>query len=149
MAFCRNCGNPLPDDAAQCERCGAPVNPNLPQPYIDPSDHTGEFDPADIAANKVFAMAAYLLSAIGVVIALLVAPHSKYVAFHARQALKLQVLIVLVSLLTAFLCWTIVVPIVGAAALVVLVIINLICFFQVCSGKAKDAPLVRSLRFLN
>ena len=153
MAFCSNCGKPLSENAPFCENCGAPVNGQpIPtpymQPYMDPADHTAEFDSADIAENKVYAMAAYLLSVVGIIIALLAAPNSKYAAFHARQSLKIQLITVLVGILSAVLCWTIIVPIAGAVCCMILVVIQIICFFQVCAGKAKDAPIVGKLGFL-
>lgn len=148
MAFCVNCGQPLAENATFCEHCGAPVNQVVPVPYIDPSDHTADFDAADISENKVYAMAAYLLGIPGIVIALLAGGASKYASFHCRQALKLEVLKTLIILLSAVLCWTILVPIVGGVCAVILFVIQVICFFQVCSGKAKDAPIVSSLGFL-
>ena len=39
-------------------------------------------------------------------------------------------------------------PILGALAIVVIYVVRIICFFQVCSGKAKDAALIGSLPFL-
>lgn len=66
-----------------------PVYP--PQPAYDPADHTAEFDPEDVSQNKVIAMAAYILGTVGIIIALLAAPQSKYAAFHSRQALKLDI----------------------------------------------------------
>ena len=152
MAFCSNCGKPLPENAPFCEHCGAPAGQSIPvpymQPYVDPADHTSEFDPTDISENKVYAMSAYLLSVVGVLIALLAAPGSKYAAFHARQSLKLQLVTVLVGILSVVLCWTVIVPIAGGICCAILLVIKIICFFQVCSGKAKDAPIVGKLGFL-
>ena len=129
----------------------APVQPPVyqpAQPAYDPTDHTAEFTAEDISKNKVVAMAAYVLGIIGIVIALLAAPESPYASFHSRQALKLEIVSQLLLLVSLVLCWTFIVPILGALAIVVIYVVRIICFFQVCSGKAKDAALIGSLPFL-
>ena len=118
------------------------------QPMYDPYDHTAEFDPKDISDNKVIAMLVYLMGAIGIVIALLGSHSSPYVMFHVRQALKFQVVGMLMLIATALLFWTIIVPIAYAIMSVVLSIIQIICFFQICSGKAKEPAIIKSLGFL-
>ena len=149
MAYCKNCGAHIPDDAGFCGECGTPVSGGAGMPrYTDIYDHTAEFDSEDISSNKVVAMAAYILGMVGIVIALLAAPNSKYAAFHSRQALKLSITNTLLAFVMVLLSWTIIVPIAGAVCIVILGVVRIICFFQVCSGKAKEAPIMRSLRFL-
>ena len=93
-------------------------------------------------------MLVYLMGSIGIIIALLASRNSKFVDFHLRQALKFLVVEILIGLITVVLCWTIIVPIAAGIMYVVLTILEIICFFQVCSGKAKEAPIIRSLNFL-
>ena len=62
--------------------------------------------------------------------------------------MKFTVLEVLLGLAAGLLCWTVLVPIVAAFAMVVLTVIKFICFLQVCRNKAVDAPLVRNIGFL-
>lgn len=170
MAFCQKCGSQVAENASFCQVCGAPVAEQpaapeqqpaaqyqapqyqqytMPIQYVDPSDHTADFDPEDISANKVVAMSAYMLSVVGILIALLAAPESKYASFHARQALKLEIVNVLVGLITALLCWTIIVPILGGIAVIVLMVVRVILFLHVCKGQAKDAPIIGKIGFLN
>ena len=118
------------------------------QPAYDPFDHTSEFDDKDISDNKVFAMAAYLLGILGVIIALLASHDSKYARFHVNQALKFTIVNILISICALVLCWTFIVPIAAIIMYVVFFVLEIICFFQVCSGKAKEAPILRSLNFL-
>ena len=141
-AFCTQCGTPLRDGqgpeaqaAPQSEGNPAPgaapqaayqppqQNPAQAAPYVDPYDHTKEFSAQDISDNKVFAMLMYLTGWIGIIIALLASKESRYVAFHLRQALKIEV--------------------VG-----ILLVLRIISFFQICSGKAKEPAIIRSLGFL-
>ena len=56
---------------------------------------------------------------------------------------------VLLAIAAALLAWTFLVPIAAGIAMVVLMVIKIICFFQVCKGKAKEPAIVRSLGFLN
>lgn len=177
MKNCPNCNAPLDDNAAFCTNCGAqlvapqpaqnqvppqgqPVQNQMPpqgQPYYqappapayaDPYDHTAEYDPKDISDHKVFAMLPYILGIIGIIIALLATHESKYTMFHIRQALKFTVVNILILIITLILCWTIIVPIAAGIMSAVLFVIQIICFFQVCNGKAKEPVIIRSLGFL-
>ena len=69
MKTCHCCTAQLEDDAQFCRNCGArqsgeekavvsPVSipqPN-PGPFVMPYDHTAEFEAADVAQNKIWAM---------------------------------------------------------------------------------------------
>lgn len=180
MKMCPNCRNQISDEAVFCPICGSTVDavpqyqpqkpvPNLPydptftQPpvsptpvsYIDPFDHTTDFDAADISENKVVSMLVYLLGPVGIIIALLASNVSQYAAFHVRQALKLTVvdtlavpvLFIAACLLDLIRLRGFMVFLVGLA-LIGLVAIHLISFLQVCKGKAKEPIFVRRLRFL-
>lgn len=164
MKTCPNCGAQLADDAAFCPNCGtacAPAAgyqggqqpPQQPQQQawayqVNPYDHTGEYNARDISDNKVICMTVYLMGTVGIIIAMLASSSSPYVAFHVRQALKLTVVSTLTTLATLLLFWTLIVPIAGGIFMVVLFVIRIICFFNICSGKAVEPPLVRSLGFL-
>ena len=155
MKICPNCQAQLDDNTAFCTYCGFAFNAQpqqpmyaAPVPAADPADHTAEFDPKDISENKVIAMLVYLLGAIGIVIALLASNDSPYVKFHLRQALKFVVIETLTTIASIFLCWTFIVPIAGSIFLTVLTVIKIICFFQICSGKAKEPAIIRSFGFL-
>lgn len=131
---------------------GMPVPPPMPpQPYPpmpSPSDHTAEFDPEDISQNKVTSMAPYVLGILGLILAFLAAPQSPYAAFHCRQALKIEIVSTLLLIVSGVLVWTFIVPILGMICVAILFVVRIICFFQVCAGKAKEAPIVGSLPFL-
>jgi len=167
-AFCTSCGASI---AAAAPAAAAPQPEAQPQPapqyqqpqpqyqqpqyqqapppqyqaVADPKDHTAEYDPKDISENKVFAMCCYLLSVLGVIIALLASNESRFARFHVRQALKIQVC----EVLSAFLC---IIPILGWIAFgiieLILFVVTIISFFNAAGGKAKDAPIVGNLGFL-
>lgn len=117
-------------------------------PVYASNDHTADFTQEDISKNKVTAMAAYLLGTLGIIISLLAASDSPYASFHSRQALKLEIINMLIGIISLILCWTILIPIAGAVCLIIIYVVKIICFFQVASGKAKDAPIVGSFPFL-
>ena len=151
MAFCTKCGAQIPDNSFACPNCGTPTGAAAPVMQAvapDPFDHTAEFTAKDISENKVIAMLVCLMGAIGIIIALLASPTSPYATFHVRQALKFVVTETLLSIVTVLLCWTIIVPIAASIMFLVLTVVQFICFFQICSGKAKEPVLIRSLPFL-
>ena len=127
---------------------GAPYQQYAQAPVFDPYDHTAEYSPKDISDNKVIAILVYLMGTIGIIIALLASKDSPYVAFHLRQGLKFLAVEVLVGIVSAVLFFTLIVPIAGGIFLIVLWVIKIICFFQICSGKAKEPAIIRSLGFL-
>ncbi|MBE6622309.1 MAG: zinc ribbon domain-containing protein [Ruminococcaceae bacterium] len=147
MKNCPNCGNLCDDAVAFCNQCGTPLNGGAYRAY-DPADHTAEFEAEDISQNKVLAMLPYLMGWIGIIIALLAVDNSKYVAFHVKQALKIQVVTILLGIVTALLVWTIIVPIAAGVCYIILFVLQIMAFFQICCGKAKELPIIRGLGFL-
>lgn len=153
--LCPNCGKEIADGSAFCTQCGTPVAPQgapqgAPQPvyYVDPTDHTAEFSAKDVSDNKVIAMLPYLLGAVGVLLALIAAKESPFIGFHVRQALKFTVTEVLLGLITILLCWTIIVPIAAGVCFIILFVCRIICFVNICCGKSKEAPILKSFGFL-
>ena len=120
-----------------------------PMPVPNPTDHTAEFDPADVAENKLYALLAYLTSVIGIIVALLADKESPYLKFHIRQVLKLTIVETLLALIIAILSWTVIVPIVGGIAMVVVLVVEIICIVRVCGNKSVEPPIISSLKFLN
>lgn len=110
MAFCKNCGNKLPDGATFCSHCGTPVNDTSAQAQteqhqygtrqngiFDTEDTTAEFDPADIKENKVMAVLAYI--GLLVLVPIFAAKNSKFARFHASQGLNVAILMVAQSII--------------------------------------------------
>ena len=176
MKICPVCQAQLADEVSVCPRCGTacgavpPVQPQpqpqgqQPQPgfqppyqpvyqapatpYVDVYDHTAEFSEEDIRSNKVYAMLPYLMSLLGVLVALIGAKDSAYVQFHVKQALRIHVLSILVAVIIALLFWTIIVAVAGAVCIIILEVLAIIGFFQVCGNKAKELSIIRGMTFL-
>ena len=166
MKTCPNCRSQAEDEARTCPVCGTALDALTPppadyfkrkepiqMPELIPAapapasfDHTEEFRDSDIRDSRIACMAAYLLGIPGIIIALLMAGSSSYGRFHINQALKITIFEVLIGLASVILCWTFIVPILGAVAIAVLLVIRLICFNDVRSSKATDAPLLRNIR---
>ena len=147
--YCTMCGNALPNDPQPTQPVPqTQVVYQVPTPYVDPYDHTAEFDAKDISDNKVYALAMYLLSFIGLIIALLGPKDSPYIQFHLRQNLKILIVEAMVTLISVLLGFTVIVPIIGAICLLVLQVLRYIAFFQICGGKAKEPAIIRGLGFL-
>ena len=147
MKVCMNCHLTYDDQAQVCAQCGGPLTAVAPQ-SADATDHTADFDAADISENKVLAMLPYLMGWVGIIITLLASGTSPYAAFHVKQALKIQVCNALLGIIATVLAITIIVPIAAAVCILILGIINIICFFGVCAGKAKEPAIVCNLPFL-
>lgn len=157
MKKCPNCGNQINDDALFCTFCGSrfaqqeSFDGYAAQPQVvmvAPYDHTREFDAKDISDNKVYCMVIYLMGVVGIIIGLLAAQSSPYVAFHVRQALKFTVVDTLLGMAALVLFWTFLIPILAGIAFVVLYVVRIICFVQICQGKALEPAIIRSFGFL-
>ena len=149
MKICPRCNAQLPDEAEFCTNCGAQFapNPQVAPVYgtVDPYDHTAEFDPKDISENKVLAMLVYLMGILGVIVAALMSNQSKYVAFHVRNSMKFMVCMILLAVCC-------IIPILGwivcGVGAIIIFVLEIIAFIQVCKGQAKDPAIIRELKFL-
>ena len=162
MKNCIKCRTPLDDNAEFCTNCGErqphaqqqtppPPQPQYQQQYYaapDPFDHTSEFSAKDVSDNKVMAMLMYLMGTIGIFIALLAGTNSPYVGFHVRQALKFVVANVLLGIVSLILAFTIIVPIAAGIMMLVLFVVKIIAFVQICQGKSVEPYIIRSLKFM-
>jgi len=143
MKNCPKCGTEMEESCSFCPNCG-----NRMSSKADVYDHSAEFSESDISENKVYAMLGYLTGILGIIVALLASAESPYIKFHIRQLIKFTVAQALLVLLSGVLCWTIIVPVLGALSLIVLTAIQIICFFRVCSGKSVEPEIIRVLPFL-
>ncbi len=140
---------PAPQPGFQQQPYGqAPYQqPQYQQPYVafDPKDHTSEFDPQDIADNKLFAILPYLFSCIAGIIVGIYVKDSEFVKFHIKNSIRIDItaFLLLLVCIIPFIGW--VVAIIGVVVLAVIDIIALVWAFQ---GKAKELPIISSIGFL-
>lgn len=147
MAFCIKCGSEFPAETPLCPNCGEQMDAVAPD-YFDEWDHTADFTPEDISEGKLLAMMSYLTGILGIVMTYLGAKDSPFAMFHAREALKINICIILVAIFTSLLFWTCIVPFAGAIAEIILWVLCIIGFFNVCNGKAVEIPILRGMKWL-
>ena len=173
MKTCKNCGAQVPDDKKFCGACGYKFTDENGQSqnngggqqgqqggtqdfaskagaaFNSGTDHTAEFDPQDIAANKTYG----IIACFGILffVPLVAAPQSKYGKFFANQGLILLiasfaiisavlgaissigsifVIFGLISGLISFVLWL------APLVLFVMLLINAV------NGKAKELPFI-------
>ena len=122
------------------------VPPQQPQPAPNTkggADYTAQFAPADIEANKIMAVIAYILF----LIPLLAAKESPYAKYHTNQGLLVCLAAIAVSIVGSIipiLGWFIILPI-GSIIVAVLGIIGIINAWK---GTAKDLPIIGKIRII-
>lgn len=165
MLFCSKCGTQMNDTDKFCPRCGAPAGfvgqspqqkvEEAVQNFTNTPDSTAEFDPQDIAVNKVYAILAYL--GILVLVPILGAKESKFARFHANQGLVLLIAEVAVSI--AIVIVTAILSIVSYAlgaiiggllnliwiAFLVFIILGIV---NAAQGTAKELPIIGQIHIL-
>ena len=93
MAFCKNCGQQMNDDAVFCANCGTPVEntqqpqqaqQNYQQAPVQPTVVTGD---ADVQQNRGIAWLAY--ASLLLLVPLFARKRSEYCKFHVKQGATL------------------------------------------------------------
>jgi uncharacterized membrane protein len=126
-----------------------PVPQVQPQPQqyrqYDPADHTAEFDPRDIADNKLLAVIPYFFGIIAGLVAGIYVKESAFYKFHLKNALRLEIATILafIPAIIPFLGWA-----VTGVLCAIIVVIEIIAIVWVFQGKAKDLPIIGGIGFL-
>ena len=133
MKYCPHCGAEIADDVRFCPTCGKETVITVPV-STDP-----QFDPQDIADNRMLAMLGYLTCGI---LPMLGARNSAYAMHHTNQALW----IFIGSLLCGLVC---IIPILGwlAAAIgsLFLLVCEIIGIVRALKGSGAYLPFVKGL----
>ena len=185
MAFCSKCGAQVEDGVKFCPACGNDLSAENAAPAADTAaqsaqtgaesaaqnafqnlqglnqtaDTTSEYDPKDIADNKVMAILAYILFFIPLIAGTY--KTSPYVKFHTNQGTALFILyaaygIVQRVLLTIFyvvfshLLWGIYVLISAVLGLLWLIpfVLFIIGIVNAANGKAKELPIIGGFKII-
>ena len=132
MKYCPHCGAEIADDVRFCPTCGK-------ETVVVVADTNPQFDPQDVADNKMLAMLGYLTMG---VLPMLGARNSAYAMHHTNQALW----IFIGSLLCGLVC---IVPILGwiVAAIggLLLFIFFIIGIVRALKGSGAYLPFVKDL----
>ena len=133
MKYCPHCGAEIADDVRFCPTCGKETVITVPV-STDP-----QFDPQDIADNRMLAMLGYLTCGI---LPMLGARNSAYAMHHTNQALW----IFIGSLLCGLVC---IIPVLGwivaAVGSLFLVVCEIIGIVRALKGSGAYLPFVKGL----
>jgi len=118
------------------------------------ADTTNQFDPQDIAQNKVMAIFAYL--GILVLVPLIGASQSKFARFHANQGLLLcaasiafyVVYYIFLQILMAISWKLIFIASIFSLLGIVFLVLAIIGIINAANGKAKELPVIGKYRIL-
>lgn len=114
------------------------------------TDTTSEFDPADIQSNKFMAILSYISWL--VLVPLLAAKNSPFARFHANQGIVLAIIDfavgIALKILTAFPIVGIIFSIIGTIWAIARFVLMIIGILNACNGKAKELPLLGSIKIL-
>lgn len=120
---------------------------NNGNPFQNGADHTDQFDPRDIQANKLVCGFSYL--GILFFLPLVACPNSPFGRFHANQSLIFLIAGIVMTAARKMLSWIWIVGDVLALGIsllyLVFLILSMINAFQ---GKAKELPLIGHLRLI-
>lgn len=162
MAFCRQCGAQVADDARFCPACGAfqgldQAQSAYPphQPYTEPAGGSGPVIDQDVADNRAMAILAYIGPL--ALIPYFAAKQSPFAQYHAIRGMNLLILeavywvavLLLTAILTAILTvFGIVIGWILSLGWIFFLVISILGIVNVCNGEKKDLPIVSGIRFI-
>ncbi len=133
--FCSACGEKLVTEQTPAQEAAAPQSAASSQYSADAADLTAQFDPKDIADNKIMAVLSYISWL--VLIPILAAPKSNFARFHANQGLILFI--------AGFFG---VIPVIGTIISFVAFIFAIMGIVYAAQGKAKELPFINKIKIL-
>lgn len=160
MAFCNKCGNPLPDGANNCPKCGAPAgnaqqNAQNAQDFVNnimnTADTTSQFDPQDINDNKGMSILAYI--GFLFLVPLLACPNSKYARYHINQGLVLFLMELAIGVVVGVfgiipVIGIIIGGLIGAVGGILVLVLAILGIVNVVQGQAKELPVIGKITLL-
>ena len=135
MKYCPHCGAEIADDVRFCPTCGK-------ETVVTVTNADPEFDPQDVADNRMLAMLGYLTMG---VLPMLGCRNSAYAMHHVNQALWIYIGALVCSLASGILAFTVIVPILGAIALIALFVFEIMGIVRALKGSGKYLPFVQKL----
>ena len=171
MAFCKNCGQMIADDATICPNCGAPAEPQVPVQGGQPSGgYTAVSGDDDVQQSKAISWLSYF--GILLLIPLFVRKASDFCKFHVKQGATLFVCELAYSIATAILLaiinlifpgshyyWGLVYQpstvytifkVVFNLGYIFFLVISILGIINSCKGEKKDLPVIGGkLKFMD
>jgi len=166
MAFCSKCGTEATEGAKFCENCGAKLETGNSAAKFDAvkekienfnntADTTSEYDPKDINDNKIMAVLAYL--GLLFLVPLLAAKDSKFARFHTNQGIVLCIagvaigfIVGIVSSILLFIApiLSIITSLLSGVVYIVMLVFMILGIVNAATGKAKELPLIGSIKII-
>lgn len=171
MATCKKCGAALAEDAIVCAECGAPVkegksiNDTVEQvvnqaqetfeKLNDTPDATDTYSADEIQNGKVMGVLSYI--GILVLVPLLAEKNNRFVKFHANQGLVLIIANIIYNIAVKIVGNVLALISLGVATIMnsllgivgwVFIILAIIGIVNVCQGKAKELPVIGSIKIV-
>ena len=135
MKFCPHCGAEIADDVRFCPTCGK-------ETVVVVKEADPEFDAQDIADNRMLAMLGYLTMGI---LPMIGCRNSAFAMHHVNQALWIYIGAMLCSLASGILAFTVIIPILGGIALIVLLVFEIMGIVRALKGSGKYLPFIKNL----
>ena len=135
MKYCPHCGAEIADDVRFCPTCGK-------ETVVVVTNTDPQFDPQDIADNRIMAMLGYLSMG---VLPMLGCRNSAFAMHHVNQALWIFIGSMLCSLAAGILAFTFIIPILAGIALIVLFVFEIMGIVRALKGSGKYLPFVKKL----
>ena len=136
MKYCPHCGAEIADDVRFCPTCGKETV------VVVTASPDPEFDPQDIADNRMLAMLGYLSMG---VLPMLGCRNSAYAMHHVNQALWLYIGAIVCTLASSLLAFTVIIPILGGICLIVLLVFEIMGIVRALKGSGAYLPFVKNL----
>ena len=143
---CFNCGNEVTTEGTNCPFCGSPLSAAAGNQMAYNQQTNNIYNTSNASIDPKTAGIICYITWIGFLIALLAGDKNHpFLKHHLNNAL--------IILIGSFALGVVaIIPILGWIAapicLIILFVVRIILFFQVCKGQAKDAPIIGNFGFL-
>lgn len=147
--FCPQCGAPVEEGAVQCRYCREPLTNGqiVPQKSFQETEYQQtEDEGADVNANKIYAVIAYL--GILVLIPILAAPKSAFARFHANQGLTLLLLSAVIGIADTVLGGGLFITLAMSAVRLFCIVLAIIGIVTAVQGQKKPLPVIGGVHLL-
>ena len=164
MAFCKNCGQQINDDAAFCPNCGTTVG-NAQQPQQAPVQPQVVSGDADVQQNKGIAWLSYINLLF--LIPLFVRKTSEYCKFHVKEGANVcacelayviatRILLLIIDLPTRTYYYGFYTPsyiyyvfnTIFSLGYIFLVVVSIMGIVRAATGKKLELPLIGKIPFI-